>query len=746
MKSIIKSNSRFFLVFTGVLLFMAAITCLNLLSDDEKYYMMYDFEGVKESVYDYGRGILSADAGELNPGESICTTPAIHIEPGRYHIQISHQQDTDSTVLLEDNGRILEQYDLPASEADTDLIMECKDDIYHFTVCFLYQGGKVDIKHLYFRSEGLLYTDTAAFFVAALLFAIVFMLIFLKRISPAGLTGEKLYYFFFPAFFIFINYVYFREYWPYDQGDFSFWVPRIEQLKRELLRGQIPVQLLGDGLGGHGVLNSLYPSLFACFPALLRICHVSMEASIRITCMLVNLAAMFTSYHAAKQLSDNRKTAILGMVLYTTLPYRLGIMYFRFAFGEVLAMIFIPLVIEGIYNVFEGDYRRWHILAIGMTGIMQSHILSVVMCLFFSLGLTVLLAGSLFNELIRAVSVLKAVLLFTLLNLWYIVPFIECYGYDLKLTEMFAVADFSRISHEPGMLFSVFQSFLPVTEHYKTPMLGPALWVCLCVAVYFCLFSSCSGKKTRFCSALVISGLFFLCMTTRWFPWHTLEKISIVNSLVQMIQFPIRFGQIAQGSLVFAGVIAISGIKVSEKAQRLLLAGCVISACAMMIIISDSWSECLTIKDPGEVKMTADIDAFYNEDYAMSEYNSEFYPDGPDSNALITGYEKNGCKVDFDYVSETDAYVYLPLQSYPGYRAVSSSDGILNITSSEYAMMQVSLPAAVKPAHVTIEYVQPVRWRISLIASIITVVFTVLWRFSARYNVLHGPGAKRNNR
>lgn len=44
-----------------------------------------------------------------------------------------------------------------------------------------------------------------------------------------------------------------------------------------------------------------------------------------------------------------------------------------------MAMIFFPLVLDGIINVIWEDGTRWHILALGMTGIISSHILSSVM-------------------------------------------------------------------------------------------------------------------------------------------------------------------------------------------------------------------------------------------------------------------------------------------------------------------------------------------------------------------------------
>ncbi len=84
-------------------------------------------------------------------------------------------------------------------------------------------------------------------------------------------------------------------------------------------------------------------------------------------------------YFSAGRLFGSRITGCLCSILYTLGIYRLGNCYTRSAYGEFLAMMFLPLVIYGFYEVFFGDGQKWAFLTIGLTGVLQSHIITAAL-------------------------------------------------------------------------------------------------------------------------------------------------------------------------------------------------------------------------------------------------------------------------------------------------------------------------------------------------------------------------------
>lgn len=57
--------------------------------------------------------------------------------------------------------------------------------------------------------------------------------------------------------------------------------------------------------------------------------------------------------------------------------------YQRFALGEFLGTIFILPVISGMYDYIHKDFKKPYLLFIGFFGLINSHILTTVICLIF---------------------------------------------------------------------------------------------------------------------------------------------------------------------------------------------------------------------------------------------------------------------------------------------------------------------------------------------------------------------------
>ena len=721
------NNVKIIRICTVLIIVIITVCFFKVQMDDERYYMMYDFEDVRDDVYD-DRGILHADDSILNPGDMICSMPAIHLEPGAYMLQVNHQQDTDSEIRVLDHDTVISEYVLPASELNSVFRFDTEHDLYHITVQFIYRGGNVDIKHAYIRSTGLFYTDTIAAGIFLILLITGFAVFCIRRDVMSMSHRDRFWLLVFPTFFVLLNYVCYREYGQISTGgDYAFWVGKIEQTKNELLNCQFPVQIYGDALNGHGVLGTLYPGLFIYIPAVLRVLHISMSTTLGITFILINTATMYTSYYCVKRMTDDRLSSFVCMVVYTMAPYRLGCLYFRIAMGELLAIIFIPLVILGLYEILIRDKSRWMIFVIGLSGILESHVITTVTISAFCMLTGLLMIKYLFQDR-RYLSLLKALAVFCLINLWYIVPFVDCYGYDLRLVQSFAVSDFYNATFEPSQLFTMFESMASVGERFKTPMLGLAIWLLLLMVLYYLIFSDSKGKEDRFVGSVFTISCIYLFMQLRWFPWQTLQKFEIIKNIVQMIQFPTRFGSVAQAGLVVCGGIVFTKYVLYRRYRKTISCVCIISACVLFIIISDSWlMQGVENPDTGDLIFRSDIDILDNDDYALASYNPDSFTDTPMSQADISGYQKYGTTASFDYTSDTDTYVTLPVQAYPGYKAYGEDGQELISDLTENAELRVYLPRQSDKYHVRISYVQPMPWRIALIISLITLASLIVY-------------------
>jgi hypothetical protein len=159
---------------------------------------------------------------------------------------------------------------------------------------------------------------------------------------------------------------------------------RIENIKINLLAGQIPARMNYLSGGNAGIpMPVMYPELFLYIPALLRVLGVPPVYSLKVFHILLNLSCAFISCYSVSRITKSKNAGVIFSGIYTLCIYRLENIYLRHAIGEAQAMVFIPLVMLGIYEIVYNDHKKWHILVIGFTGVLQSHVVSTFLVVCF---------------------------------------------------------------------------------------------------------------------------------------------------------------------------------------------------------------------------------------------------------------------------------------------------------------------------------------------------------------------------
>lgn len=175
---------------------------------------------------------------------------------------------------------------------------------------------------------------------------------------------------------------YTTDYFSYGD-DLQFHLRRIEGLKETLLHGQpFPVRVQEYWLYGHSfTVTGFCGDLFLLFPAVLRIIGFSLMDAYKLFVLAVLVGTAGIAYYAFYRCSGNHYSAMLGSVLYELAPYHIYSVYNQSAVGEYLGMMFLPLVLCGIYRIYTGsgkepDYVKAKIpLIAGVIGILYAHIL-----------------------------------------------------------------------------------------------------------------------------------------------------------------------------------------------------------------------------------------------------------------------------------------------------------------------------------------------------------------------------------
>ena len=108
----------------------------------------------------------------------------------------------------------------------------------------------------------------------------------------------------------------------------------------------MPARLNSFSFNGFGYGEPVfYPNLFVYIPALLMKAGIPMVGAVQLWLMLCNAGTAAIMYFSAGRLFRSRTAGCFCSILYTLGIYRLGNCYTRAAYGELLAMMFLPLEI-----------------------------------------------------------------------------------------------------------------------------------------------------------------------------------------------------------------------------------------------------------------------------------------------------------------------------------------------------------------------------------------------------------------
>ena len=526
-------------------------------------------------------------------------------------------------------------------------------------------------------------------------------------------------------------------------ADLTYHLQRIEGVKDGLLTGQFPVRLEPRWVFDHGYANGIfYCNLLLYFPAALRMLGFTVTESYILYCIALNIATAAIAWYCFGKMFRDDVIGLACSGLYTLSIFRVYRLLGTGAVGEGSAFTFFPLVLYGIYLVFEGkkeerEFRNsWIVLGLGYAGLVQTHVLSCEIAALMTVLLCLVFLPKLFEKE-RFLKCVQGAFFALGLSLWYLVPFLDYYfTQDVKIRHASA-----RTIQERGVTFvqelQTFWNFhdtaASTTERMQyTHPVGPGLFLVAGVfLLLLLLFLEVipRGKETEKSFAIRSAGLgcLALWMATDTFPWDALQTTSqTAATLVSSLQFPYRF--IGWG-MTFLIVVVGYLLSFFRKNQKLFYRmGLVI----VMTAVATSYVYLIDAED----ESTGAIHLFNRESMGFGYISGEEYLIyGTDSSALsfakpkadegigISEYEKKGLRATFfcENSSDTQGTVKLPVLLYKGYQASGDGGEPLEITDDGSHLLGVSVPAGYS-GRITVKFTEPWYWRAAELITLTVVV------------------------
>ena len=449
--------------------------------------------------------------------------------------------------------------------------------------------------------------------------------------------------------------------------DTTFHLVRLCNLADGLAHGHFPVRAGGFSYNGYGAITSVfYPDIFLYPFALLMNAGASVQYAVNLFFIAVNAASAASMYAAAKRIFREDWTAVCASILYTLSIYRISDVFTRYAFGEMTAMVFLPLFLLGLYEAVLGDKRKWAQLGVSAACIYLSHMLSTLICALTAAGVCVLFIVKIVRER-RLAAIVKAACLAGALCAFQLVPFIQYSLQGIGAAELAKDPAYAAIA--PAQLFLLGEGEMSMDP--RDPSLATfalEIGLPLLLAAGLVLYTAATAEKKEernpFALLLVAAGSFFALMATTMFPWSYVRVLT--RGLSDYLQFPWRFLMMTAVCFALAGGWGLSKFARGHGEQMAAAALCVAALCALPTITDET--------------RNADYIAYgetVSPHLLYTEYTIPGTKTSPtkkqalllDDGVTVTDYHKHSTEAVMQVQAPQGGTVTLPLFGYDGYRA-----------------------------------------------------------------------------
>ena len=598
-------------------------------------------------------------------------SPSMTLKPGLYDIVIKGSTDGDfNSILISVDNVILQRIEFPkeTTELKIQYTVVKPSETIRIGSYFDQSSDNFAIDEISIHSSNVIYKNSVLFHIVISLFWVVTIVFlgfrFLFPTSYERLIGHRFSSATKQAFWIillltlFISIPLYNS--DYIKGDDStFHMSRIEGIKTSLSYGYFPTRIHLFTVFDYGYGSGLfYPDIFLYFPAILRLLGFDFVLTYKIFIFLLNFLAIGSAYLAAKNIMNSHDAGIAAAILYAFAAYRIIDFYNRGAVGEALAFVFIPWIIWGFYEIFDGKPHHWPILAVGFIGITCSHVITLAMAGFLSL---LFLIGS-FRKILENkeifLSIIKAFAVTICVTAFFLLPLFE------QLIENSTGLVYTDKNPMQGGL--PFRTIFTAYADWYAPAKPSVGYPLLIVSIFPLIFYKNQSEIKRTLNVLVLFGILSVLMTTKLFPW---DKFVGIN---QIIQFPWRFLTIATPLFVIAGGGYISIIPPIKSKSLVLMM--LVMACSLYTIPAFS-----AILQSNRIN----VRGYHLEQNRVG--NGEYLPNGADisfiehnKNQVLSSdptfinheFDRKGLEFSFRFSVSDDSVIFeIPLLFYKGYQA-----------------------------------------------------------------------------
>lgn len=497
--------------------------------------------------------------------------------------------------------------------------------------------------------------------------------------------------------------------------------------------GQFPPLINQNYCNGSGYsMNLFYPPLVTYIPLVFKLITPTYAMTLKVYASICIILSGITMYKFVYEVTKKRSIALFSAIFYLIAPYKLANIYKRFAIGEFTAMIFIPLVFLGLYNLFQQDKKKHYYIAIGAIGLLLSHTITTLYTAMFCIIYILFNLDKLKDKEIIKKCIINGIFILLITMLFWM-PLLEA-----NTKADYAIMDDALMRTTPSYTsentISFSQLFKDIGEENGTTYLIGIPTMCVILLTIFVIKKVDNKYKDLYLLSIIFS-LISIFMASKFFPWR------IMPNLICKLQYPWRMIGYFNFFISFVcGINLYLALKQIAKTDILKITAVIIftiiSITSSINIVSQFFStdntkdekyetDILENKRISHMRINRDympVKAIYlQSSYVMAREDKTYILYGQ---AKISGEKKENLNDEIKINNaEKDTLLEFPYYYYPGYKIQIEIDGrIKELTpiESEHGYLSCILEEDIKEAKITVEYVGTIITYIAYIISAIS--------------------------
>lgn len=307
-----------------------------------------------------------------------------------------------------------------------------------------------------------------------------------------------------------------------------------------LKEGQIFPVIMSNFCNGFGYSwNIFYSPLTAYFPLIFKLITSSFVVCLKLSMFVSIFLSGVFMFQFTYKVFRSHKVGVISAILYMSAPYHLTDLYNRIAIAELASFIFIPIVFNGMYDLFYRKNTKPYGIIFGAIGLILTHNVMAVYTAIFCFIYLIIHYKKINKTILKKITI--CILLILLCTSFYWIPLLEhsqATTYEVFVPE--------RMYKDNTLIGSK----LSVLELFFTEKFGMIFHIGLLIIIGLILTFLYRKKiQKRYKEWLIIFTVFGICsviMTTKIFPYEYMPDF------LKMIQFTWRMMEFA--SFFLSGV------------------------------------------------------------------------------------------------------------------------------------------------------------------------------------------------